>query len=86
VLDRDDLGVGLVLQLVYIQDKHELPLYILKEDGSLGCRVGFAAPIHRMDQGTMVLWLELMRCIQKIMRIHPNVLWHTATLATPWDP
>jgi hypothetical protein len=43
VLDRDDLGVGLVLQLVYIQDKHELPLHVLEEDGSLGCCVGFAA-------------------------------------------
>lgn len=43
VLDRDDVGVGLVLQLVYIQDRNELALHILNEDGSLGCRVGFSA-------------------------------------------
>jgi hypothetical protein len=43
VIDRDDVGVGLVLQLVYIQDRNELALHMLNEDGSLGCRVGFSA-------------------------------------------
>jgi hypothetical protein len=28
---------------VYIQDRNELALHILNEDGSLGCRVGFSA-------------------------------------------
>ena len=43
ILGRDDSGEGVELILVYIEDRHELPLYTINEDGSCGCRVGFAA-------------------------------------------
>jgi hypothetical protein len=41
--NREDRGVGMILQLVYDEDRAELPLHAINFDGSLGCRVGFAA-------------------------------------------
>ena len=43
IMSKPSLGVGEQLQAVWDEKANELPVYVIKEDGSLGCRVGFAA-------------------------------------------
>ena len=43
VMNKPSLAVGEQLQAVWNENAEELPVHVMKQDGSLGCRVGFVA-------------------------------------------
>lgn len=43
IMQAENLGVGTIVQAVWNERAEQLPVYVLLEDGCLGCRVGFVA-------------------------------------------
>eukprot|EP00956_Cyclotella_meneghiniana_P022829 scaffold43575_cov41-Cyclotella_meneghiniana.AAC.2 len=62
---KENLGVGTIVQAVWLDDAEQLPVHVLLEDGSLGCRVGFIAKQYatpyrgRYFDGTVIEILDV---------------------------
>ena len=71
VVERIDNGVGMELRL-RMEAANELACYVMKPDGTDGCRVSFAAKKYAAGENGLRLDGEIVRIVDVLLPDNPN--------------